>query len=97
MLLFTKSDMAYTYRWMYRPEQHSHFPLGPDYRFFNRNEGYEVLFVINEYLVNKDLHNTKSGKKLEKMLHDHLPHRDFNHTDLFRWIDKNWDNPDFTI
>jgi hypothetical protein len=90
MATFTRGDMQYSYQWTARPEDNPNFRRGSDYRNFNRNEGYEVLFVINEFLDLKGLKSVPSGQKAEKLIHDKLPSRVFTHRELYRWLNENW-------
>ena len=90
MAVFKKSDMQYSYRWSARPEDNPNFRKGSDYRNFNRSEGYELLFTINEFLSKKGLTSAASGQKAEKLIHDKLPSQVFTHSELYKWLNDKW-------
>lgn len=90
MAIFNRSDMQYTYRWTARPEDNPNFRKGSDYRNLNRSEGYEMLFVVNEFLKLKGLTSTASGQKVENLIKGKLPSRVFSHTELYSWLTSHW-------
>lgn len=90
MSIFTKADMLYSYRWTARPEDNPNFRKGSDYRNFNRSEGYEVLFTINEFLMMRGLTSAASGQKAEKLIHEKLPSLVFSHAGLYTWLAQHW-------
>ena len=63
MPTFTKGDMRHDYRWTASPNDNAKFRKGPDYRNFNRSQGYEVLFLINEFLKLSRLKSVASAQK----------------------------------
>ena len=90
MSTFTRGDMQYSYRWTARPEDNPNFRRGSDYMNFNREEGYEVLYVINHFLDSKNLKSAASGQKAERLIHHKLPSRVFTHTELYEWLSQRW-------
>lgn len=90
MATFKQSDMQYSYRWTARPEDNPNFRKGSDYRNFNRNEGYELLFTINEFLSKRGLTSAASGQKAEKLIKEKLPSRVFTHSELYKWLTDKW-------
>jgi hypothetical protein len=90
MPTFNKGDMRYPYRWTAKPSDNPKFRKGPDYRNFNRTQGYEVLFLINNYLKLRRLKSTSSGQKAEQLIKEKLPSRIFTHQEIYEWLTENW-------
>jgi hypothetical protein len=59
---------------------------------FDRNEGYEVLYLINKLAEIWDLTQKKSGLKIETMIKNHLPSDIRSQENVKAWISKEWKN-----
>ena len=93
MALLNKSDLYYDdYSWTTYGDDDPEITGSPDSTFFNRKEGYEVLYLINKIADKNDLKKKSSGQKIEKMLHDHLPGNIRSQKNVYQWIVDNWDN-----
>ena len=68
MNLLVKSDLEYTYSWTAIDGDDPKISGIPDNTLFNRNEGYEDLYLINKFANIHSLNQKKSGKKIEKMI-----------------------------
>ena len=89
-MVFTMENLVHEYRWKYHPEEHPYFEKGPAFRYFNRVEGFEILFVINEYLAMRNSTDPRDGKKVEALIHESLPPKVYTHAELYRWLNENW-------
>ena len=90
-MAYTRSDMVYhDYRWTARPEDNPNFRNGLDHIEFNRREGYEVLYTINQFMIKNNLSSTSSGQKAEKLIHDELPSKIFTHGEVWIWLNTKW-------
>ncbi|WP_414501701.1 hypothetical protein [Zymobacter sp. IVIA_5232.4 C2] len=87
-----KSDMLYLdeYSWK-TTEGDDPKKVYHDAKMFSRNEGYEVLYLINS-LRAKDGSSLplKSEKIIEWMIHDHLPSEIRSHKNVRTWICDNF-------
>jgi len=93
MSFYNKSDMIYTdYSWTAYGDDDPKITGNPDNTLFSRKEGYEVLYLINKLAEIFNLKTKKSGEKIERMIHDHLPSNIHSQSNVKDWIRKNWDN-----
>jgi len=88
---FTKTNMLYNhYSWTALPGDNPKISGVPDSTLFNRNEGYEVLYLINKVMADNNLKNVESGQKIEKMIRTGLPGDVRGQKNVVEWIIKNW-------
>ena len=93
MSLFGKSNMVYNdYSWTAYGDDNPKITGSPDNILFNRHEGYEVLYLINEFMKFHQLTSKEDGQKIEKMIHDKLPSDTRARADVIEWIERNWHN-----
>jgi hypothetical protein len=94
MKLMKRSDLIYSdeYSWTVIDNDNPKVTGDPDKTLFNRNEGYEVLYLINKIAEINGLKQISSGQKIEKMIHDHLPSNIRSQKNVTDWIEKNWKN-----
>lgn len=93
MKLFNKIDMTYKgYHWTAYPNDDPKITGIPDRTRFSRNEGYEVLYLINTLADGWNLNKVSDCQKMEKMLHEGLPTHIVMQADVKTWIAANWDN-----
>jgi hypothetical protein len=86
MTTFNKSGMHYTdYKWSAYPSDDPRITGKPDSTLFNRNEGYEVLYLINKMVTTK-----AEGEKMEKMIRKYLPSDVRSQENVQEWIKANW-------
>jgi hypothetical protein len=87
---FTKANMLYNhYSWTALPGDNPKISGVPDSTLFNRNEGYEVLYLINRMMVGYSL-NIPSGQKIERMIRTGLPGEVRSQKNVYDWIVANW-------
>ena len=88
-MLFTKADLLYNYNWQYNKKDNAKPNGGPDSSLLNRNEGYEVLYVIHKLMAAWGLKQRKSGQKIEKMIMWY-PNDLESLVAVKEWIQNNW-------
>ncbi|MCC7515071.1 MAG: hypothetical protein IT212_10325 [Bacteroidia bacterium] len=88
---FTKTNMLYNhYSWTALPGDNPKISGVPDSTLFNRNEGYEVLYLINRFMSDNNLKNVESGQKIERMIRTGLPGDVRGQKNVVEWLIKNW-------
>lgn len=90
MRVFSKTDMAFSYRWELRPTDDPNYRKGPSHRLFHRMEGYHVLFVVNGFLEVEGFKLLASAKKAERLIRERLPKKEFAHEELYEWLAEVW-------
>ena len=89
MANFTHHNLVYKYTWTTSPGD-SKLKGEPDSSLLNRQEGYEVLYMINRLMDAWSLKNVASGQKIEKMIHA-VPGHLRSQTHVKEWINDHWD------
>lgn len=90
MDLLLKSDLKFSYSWVAVSNDNPKFFGKPDNTLFNRNEGYEVLYLINKFAEMYSLHKKSSGIHMEYLIHNYLPSNCRNQEDVCAWVYTNW-------
>ena len=91
MPLFNKTDMTYNgYQWTAYPNDNPKVTGNPDSTRFNRNEGYEVLYLVNTLANGWNLNQVEDCQKIEKMIHKGLPSNIIMQIEVKNWIKSNW-------
>lgn len=89
--LFTNKDLKYSYEWNTPPEDHK-LKGDPDKYILDRNEGNEVLYMINTLMKNWSMKDISQGHKIESLIHKAPP--DLHSQERVKnWIFKNWETP----
>lgn len=93
MGLLEKSDLLFKneYSWNALKGDDPRITGEPDYTLFNRNEGYEVLYLINKLAEKHSLQKKTSGHKIENMIRLHLPAEIRKQENVMEWIFNNWE------
>ena len=90
--LFTTADMQYDdYQWNPLPSNDPRVSGTPDKSRFNRNQGYEMLYLINEIANMWQLKQISSCLKMERMIKEAMPERLAKQEVIMEWVRKNWD------
>ena len=90
---FTKTNLLYKhYSWTALPGDNPKISGVPDSTLFNRNEGYEVLYLINRIMEVNNWKNVATGQKIERMIKTGLPGDVRGQKHVSDWILKNWEN-----
>jgi hypothetical protein len=88
---FLKGDLQYHYSWTVLPGDNPKISGVPDSTLFNRNEGYEVVYLISTLMTRYNL-NIASGQKIERMIKTGLPGDIRGQKNVYDWIVINWKN-----
>lgn len=89
-MLFTKSDLKYQYSWTAISGDNPKISGEPDGTMFSRNEGYEVLYLINKLAEEWEWKLKSSCTKLEKMIKEYLPSDVRSQKNVKAWLASNW-------
>jgi len=93
MSLVIKNGLYYKdYKWTDIKEDDSRVKGLPDHTFFNRNEGYEMLYFINEFSEKHDLFDIPSIIKIERMIKEEVPSNIRSQENVAIWMESNWEN-----
>lgn len=86
---YTKSDMYYqNYQWSVYDTKDRRISGQPDGTKFSRNEGHEILYLIN-YLLREFNSTTKTtGQKIERFIKTDLPYNITTQKEVELWIKK---------
>lgn len=87
-----KSDLNFKYSWTVYGDDDPKIRGILDSTFLNRNEGYEVLYFINEFIEThtaNNLTNLEFGEKVEKKIHK-CPGKNRSQKNIKDWIIENW-------
>ncbi|MDR2550153.1 MAG: hypothetical protein LBD10_08155 [Desulfobulbus sp.] len=90
METFEKSDLAYEYDWSRYERDDSRISGSPDTTAFNRKEGREMLYLINQLASHLAYGVDGFGNRVEKLLHDHLPTEIRSQHEVMRWLRIHW-------
>lgn len=91
MAFYEKEDMIYTdYKWTAYPNDNPKIVGKPDSTLLNRNEGYEVLYLINAFAEKHGFKKTVSGNVVEEMIRKELPIDIRSQEGIFMWVEENW-------
>ena len=74
MILFSRRNLFYTdYKWSNYTPNDPHVNGRPDETPFNKEEGNEMVYLINKLMALWDYRFTNTGNKMEKLIHDKMP------------------------
>ncbi len=85
----TKKDLKYTYSWTAIRGDNPKVTGEPDSTLFNRNEGYEVLYLINKIAEIKKWKTKNTLLNLEEKIKNKLPSNIRSQKNVKEWLDKN--------
>jgi hypothetical protein len=90
MILFSKRNLHYSdYKWSAYPHNDPHVYGKPDATPFDKEEGNEMVYLINRLMILWDYRFANTGNKIEKLIHDQLP-ADINlQEDVQTWVKTN--------
>ncbi len=91
MANFKKSDLKLMYSWTASAENDNAKITGkPDSILLDRNEGYEVLPFLNNYMTYKGWTLKTTLNKLEDCLRKDVPGTTRSHANIKNWLDENF-------
>jgi len=86
IMRFQKQDLEGThYHWSEKPD-FKVFSGQPSRRLFDREDGDQVLFIINVYASLSDKFTVEEGKKIEYQITHNLPLEAKSEISVFNWI-----------
>jgi hypothetical protein len=91
MSLLSRSDLRFIYSWSAILPDDPRISGKPNSTLLNRNEGYEVLYLINTFADLNSINIKKSGHKIERMIRNHLPGDIRKQEAVVNWINSNWE------
>jgi len=90
MGIINKSELNYSYKWRPVPENDPRISGEPDMTLFNRNQGTEVLYIINWIAERNKLKDLQDALKLERIIRENLPGIYRTQLHAISWIINNW-------
>ena len=90
MNFYKRSDMIYKYNWY--PDGGDDVKLRgePDHSLFHRDEGYEVLYLINKFGEATGRTTISDGNKAERLINEKLPADVRSQKNVKEWLENNW-------
>ena len=88
-VFYKKNDLVYTYNWtteVVDPKLQGE----PGLHEFNREEGWEMLYLINTFGKMHDVEIITVGNKIEKMVRFALPNAISTQKEVMDWLEENW-------
>jgi len=74
MILFSRRNLHYAdYKWTAYIQHDPRVNGKPDDTLFDKEEGNEVVYLINKLMIMWDYRFSNTGNKMEKLIHDQLP------------------------
>lgn len=89
---FEKSALVFEYKWSQYEKNDPRISGIPDNTEFNRNEGWEVLYIIKSLTDHLAYGVESFGNKMEEFIHSRLPLEIRSQQDTIKWIKDNWKN-----
>ena len=90
MILFSRRNLHYSdYKWTAYIQHDPHVNGKPDDTIFNKEEGNEVVYLINKLMSMWDYRFSNTGNKMEKLIHDKLPPEITKQEEVQNWLKSN--------
>lgn len=90
MILFSRRNLHYTdYKWSTYGQNDPRVSGKPDVTPFAKDEGNEVVYLINKLMILWDYRFANTGNKMEKLIHDKLPPEIQTQEDVQQWLKSN--------
>ncbi|SDR92296.1 hypothetical protein SAMN05216490_0206 [Mucilaginibacter mallensis] len=90
MILFSRRNLHYSdYKWSVYPHNDPHVNGKPDGTSFNREEGNEMVYLVNRLMILWDYRFSNTGNKIEKLIHDKLPADILVQEEVQKWVKSN--------
>ncbi|HET6528912.1 MAG TPA: hypothetical protein VFG39_09210 [Balneolaceae bacterium] len=87
MALISRNDLHYTdYDWFSNPTVEPRFHGPADNNAFDKTDGNDVLYVINEYADENDIRDKKHALKLEREIRQHMAKDISTQRDVMDWL-----------
>jgi hypothetical protein len=90
MILFSRKNLHYSdYKWTAYVQHDPRVNGRPDTTQFNKEEGYEVVYLINKLMALWDYRFSNTGNKMEKLIHDKMPADIISQEEVQLWLKSN--------
>jgi hypothetical protein len=89
MSLLNKIDLEYHYNWKPIPMEDSRISGNSDTTLFDRNEGLEVLYMINTFAEKYGITQKETGLLIERLIKETLPLNLRNQIHVMEWLKEN--------
>jgi hypothetical protein len=90
MILFSRRNLHYAdYKWTSYAVNDPHVNGKPDDTLFNKEEGNEVVYLINKLMILWDYRFSNTGNKMEKLIHDKMPADVVSQNGVLTWLKEN--------
>ncbi|HTK20445.1 MAG TPA: hypothetical protein VL442_13045 [Mucilaginibacter sp.] len=90
MILFSKRNLFYSdYKWTSYISSDPRINGKPDETRFTKEEGNEVVYLINKLMMIWDYRFSNTGNKMEKLIHDKMPAEIGTQEGVQQWIKAN--------
>jgi hypothetical protein len=90
MILFSRRNLHYSdYKWSNYIQHDPRVNGKPDDTIFNKEEGNEVVYLINKLMSLWDYRFSNTGNKMEKLIHDKLPPDISKQEEVQEWLKDN--------
>jgi hypothetical protein len=90
MILFSRRNLHYTdYKWTSYIQNDPRVTGRPDHTAFSKDEGNEMVYLINKLMMMWDYRFANTGNKMEKLIHDKLPAEITSQEDVQNWLKSN--------
>lgn len=84
IMRYSKTDLAFHYSW---PERHKMNYTGtPSRRWFDPNNGQQLLFIINCFYDSIGLQSPEVGKRIEHLIYTQMPLEKMSELTVFKWL-----------
>jgi len=89
-MLFSRRNLFYSdYKWTAYVPDDPRTTGKPDDTPFSKNEGNEVVYLINRLMVLWDYRFSNTGNKMEKLIHDKMPADVNTQENVQQWLKLN--------
>ncbi len=90
MILFSRKNLHFTdYKWTSYIQHDPRVTGRPDDTPFDKNEGAEIVYLINRLMILWDYRFANTGNKMEKLIHDKLPEAITKQENVQQWLKEN--------
>ena len=90
MKTYKKKNLRFEYNWNDLNKDDNKWIKGfPDNKMLNRYEGYEVLYFLKRYMIERNYQLEDTLDKLETAIRESMPSEIRSHSDVKKWLDHN--------
>jgi hypothetical protein len=89
MALIDRSDLQYDYTWTSKPGNSPRSDSTSKSSMFRRDEGSDVLALINDYVSEKDIKNKEEALRIERLIREKLSGEKMTREEVRAWIENN--------